>query len=146
MNSSHRRAETFLSVDWKLSPVSDRMGCRYIGPKLDFLPRPDYLIAQAGSDPSNIVDDGTSWGHPGASGLTNRHGCRRELRRLRQDRDGHQQRYRCRWPGQARRYRAFPSCHASEAEEIGLAREALLSESTVVEVVGVEDHGDPNQH
>ena len=54
--------ETFLTVDWKLSPISDRMGCRYIGPKLDFLPRPDYLIEQAGSDPSNIVDDGTPLG------------------------------------------------------------------------------------
>ena len=54
--------ETFLSTDWKLSPISDRMGCRYIGPKLDFLPRPDYLIEQAGSDPSNIVDDGTPLG------------------------------------------------------------------------------------
>jgi biotin-dependent carboxylase-like uncharacterized protein len=54
--------ETFLTADWKLSPISDRMGCRYIGPKLDFLPRPDYLIEQAGSDPSNIVDDGTPLG------------------------------------------------------------------------------------
>ena len=54
--------ETFLTADWKLSPISDRMGCRYIGPKLDFLPRPDYLIDQAGSDPSNIVDDGTPLG------------------------------------------------------------------------------------
>lgn len=54
--------ETFLTVDWKLSSISDRMGCRYIGPKLDFLPRPDYLIEQAGSDPSNIVDDGTPLG------------------------------------------------------------------------------------
>ena len=52
----------FLSADWKLSPISDRMGCRYIGPKLEFLPRPDYLIEQAGSDPSNIVDDGTPLG------------------------------------------------------------------------------------
>ena len=54
--------QTFLSADWKLSPISDRMGCRYIGPKLDFLPRPDYLVRQAGSDPSNIVDDGTPLG------------------------------------------------------------------------------------
>jgi biotin-dependent carboxylase-like uncharacterized protein len=54
--------ETFLTADWKLSPISDRMGCRYIGPKLEFLPRPDYLIEQAGSDPSNIVDDGTPLG------------------------------------------------------------------------------------
>jgi len=49
--------QIFLSVDWKLSTTSDRMGCRFIGPKLEFKPRPDYLIAQAGSDPSNIVDD-----------------------------------------------------------------------------------------
>ncbi len=54
--------ETFLTVDWKLSPISDRMGCRYIGPKLEFLPRPQYLVVQAGSDPSNIVDDGTPLG------------------------------------------------------------------------------------
>jgi allophanate hydrolase subunit 2 len=48
---------TFLSYDWRLSNTSDRMGCRFIGPKLEFKPRPDYLIEQAGSDPSNIVDD-----------------------------------------------------------------------------------------
>jgi biotin-dependent carboxylase-like uncharacterized protein len=53
---------TFLSADWKVSPISDRMGYRYIGPKLDFLPRPQYLEDQAGSDPSNIVDDGTPLG------------------------------------------------------------------------------------
>lgn len=49
--------QTFLSTDWKLSPTSDRMGFRFIGPKLEFKPRAEYLIAQAGSDPSNIVDD-----------------------------------------------------------------------------------------
>lgn len=48
---------TFLTSDWKLSPTSDRMGFRFIGPKLEFKPRAEYLIAQAGSDPSNIVDD-----------------------------------------------------------------------------------------
>jgi biotin-dependent carboxylase-like uncharacterized protein len=48
---------TFLTFDWRLSNTSDRMGCRFIGPKLEFKPRPDYLTAQAGSDPSNIVDD-----------------------------------------------------------------------------------------
>jgi antagonist of KipI len=48
---------TFLSYDWKLSLMSDRMGCRFIGPKLEFKQRPDYLVEQAGSDPSNIVDD-----------------------------------------------------------------------------------------
>jgi biotin-dependent carboxylase-like uncharacterized protein len=49
--------EIFLSFDWKLSNTSDRMGCRFIGPKLEFRPRPEYLTAQAGADPSNIVDD-----------------------------------------------------------------------------------------
>ncbi|MCI2417371.1 biotin-dependent carboxyltransferase family protein [Saccharopolyspora sp. K220] len=48
---------TFLDTDWKLSTTSDRMGCRFIGPALDFQPRPDYLVEQAGADPSNIVDD-----------------------------------------------------------------------------------------
>lgn len=49
--------QTFLTSDWKLSSTSDRMGCRFIGPPLEFKPRPAYLIEQAGSDPSNIVDD-----------------------------------------------------------------------------------------
>jgi biotin-dependent carboxylase-like uncharacterized protein len=49
--------EEFLSFEWKLSPTADRMGCRFVGPALHFLPRPDYLVEQAGSDPSNIVDD-----------------------------------------------------------------------------------------
>jgi biotin-dependent carboxylase-like uncharacterized protein len=47
----------FLATRWLLSPISDRMGCRFVGPPLHFLPRPDHLVAQAGSDPSNIVDD-----------------------------------------------------------------------------------------
>jgi biotin-dependent carboxylase-like uncharacterized protein len=49
--------QKFLTADWHLSPTSDRMGCRFIGPALHFLPRPEYLVRQAGSDPSNIVDD-----------------------------------------------------------------------------------------
>lgn len=49
--------ELFLTHDWEFSTLSDRMGCRLIGPKLDFNPRPDYLAEQAGSNPSNIVDD-----------------------------------------------------------------------------------------
>lgn len=49
--------ERFLTHDWRLSPTSDRMGCRYIGPPLEFRPRPAYLVEQAGADPSNIVDD-----------------------------------------------------------------------------------------
>ncbi len=49
--------ETFLTHEWRLSPTSDRMGCRYIGPPLLFKPRAAYLVEQAGADPSNIVDD-----------------------------------------------------------------------------------------
>jgi biotin-dependent carboxylase-like uncharacterized protein len=49
--------EEFLITRWELSAVSDRMGCRFIGPTLYFLPRPEYLAEQAGADPSNIVDD-----------------------------------------------------------------------------------------
>jgi antagonist of KipI len=52
-----KAVETFLTFDWQLSPISDRMGCRYVGPKLEFRTRPDYLVEQAGADPSNIVDD-----------------------------------------------------------------------------------------
>jgi allophanate hydrolase subunit 2 len=47
----------FLESLWRLLPNSDRMGCRFTGPQLFFKPRPDHLAAQAGSDPSNIVDD-----------------------------------------------------------------------------------------
>jgi biotin-dependent carboxylase-like uncharacterized protein len=49
--------ETFLTVEWRLSPVSDRMGMRLVGPPLDLHPRPDYLIRDAGSGPADIVDD-----------------------------------------------------------------------------------------
>jgi antagonist of KipI len=54
--------ELFLSTEWNLSQLADRMGCRFIGPPLRFKPRPDYLVSQAGSDPSNIVDDVTPLG------------------------------------------------------------------------------------
>lgn len=49
--------ETFLTTDWKLSPVSDRMGMRLVGPPLELQPRPDYLTRDAGSGPADIVDD-----------------------------------------------------------------------------------------
>jgi biotin-dependent carboxylase-like uncharacterized protein len=50
--------QTFFSADWTLNPKSDRTGHRYIGPQLFFLPgRPEYLIHDAGADPSNIVID-----------------------------------------------------------------------------------------
>jgi biotin-dependent carboxylase-like uncharacterized protein len=52
----------FLSTEWQLSPLADRMGCRFVGPPLEFRPRPAYLVEQAGADPSNIVDDVTPVG------------------------------------------------------------------------------------
>jgi biotin-dependent carboxylase-like uncharacterized protein len=54
--------ELFFSAEWKLSPTSDRMGFRFIGPKLEMRPRPDYLIRDAGSGPADIVDDITPVG------------------------------------------------------------------------------------
>jgi allophanate hydrolase subunit 2 len=47
----------FLESSWYLSLNSDRMGCRFTGPRLFFEPRSDHVAAQAGADPSNIVDD-----------------------------------------------------------------------------------------
>ena len=49
--------ETFLTAEWRLSPVSDRMGMRLVGPPLELHPRPDYLTRDAGSGPADIVDD-----------------------------------------------------------------------------------------
>jgi biotin-dependent carboxylase-like uncharacterized protein len=49
--------ETFLAYDWELSPVSDRMGMRLIGPPLVLRERPDYLVRDAGSGAADIVDD-----------------------------------------------------------------------------------------
>ena len=49
--------ETFLGTEWTLSPVSDRMGMRLVGPPLELHPRPDYLTRDAGSGPADIVDD-----------------------------------------------------------------------------------------
>jgi biotin-dependent carboxylase-like uncharacterized protein len=54
--------ETFFSAEWKLSPTSDRMGFRFIGPELEMKPRPDYLERDAGSGPADIVDDITPVG------------------------------------------------------------------------------------
>ena len=47
----------FTSEPWTLSNQANRTGLRFHGPKLEFGPRPDYLIRDAGADPSNIVDD-----------------------------------------------------------------------------------------
>jgi biotin-dependent carboxylase-like uncharacterized protein len=49
--------ETFYATAWKLSPVADRMGFRFVGPLLTFRERPAYLVRDAGSGPSDIVDD-----------------------------------------------------------------------------------------
>jgi biotin-dependent carboxylase-like uncharacterized protein len=49
--------ELFFSAEWKLNPMSDRMGFRFIGPPLPMRERPDYLIRDAGSGPADIVDD-----------------------------------------------------------------------------------------
>jgi biotin-dependent carboxylase-like uncharacterized protein len=49
--------ETFLTTDWQMSPVSDRMGFRFVGPPLALRERPAYLIRDAGQGPADIVDD-----------------------------------------------------------------------------------------
>lgn len=53
---------TFFSAEWRLSPTSDRMGFRFVGPPLEMAPRPGYLIRDAGSGPADIVDDITPVG------------------------------------------------------------------------------------
>lgn len=52
-----RGIETFLRTEWKLSPISDRMGMRLIGPPLELHPRPSYLHRDAGAGAADIVDD-----------------------------------------------------------------------------------------
>lgn len=127
--------ETFLTMDWKLSPISDRMGCRYIGPKLDFLPRPDYLIEQAGSDPSNIVDDGTPLGgiqvpsglEPIVMGAdVPSFGGYAKIATVISSDIGVVGQGK---PGDVVHFRAV---EVAEAEEIGLAQEALIQEGVVV--------------
>lgn len=127
--------ETFLTVDWKLSPISDRMGCRYIGPTLEFLPRPDYLIEQAGSDPSNIVDDGTPLGgiqvpsglEPIVMGAdVPSFGGYAKIATVISSDIGVVGQGK---PGDVVHFRAV---NVEEAEEIGLAREVLIQEGTVV--------------
>ena len=128
--------ETFLTTDWTLSPISDRMGCRYIGPKLEFLPRPDYLIEQAGSDPSNIVDDGTPLGgiqvpsglEPIVMGAdVPSFGGYAKIATVIGSDIGIVGQGK---PGDIVRFRAVD---VAAAEEIGLAQEAVLAETTVVQ-------------
>ncbi|HEY8479757.1 MAG TPA: biotin-dependent carboxyltransferase family protein [Spirillospora sp.] len=47
----------FFTAEWTLSPLTDRMGSRFTGPRLGFKPRPEYLARSAGANASNIVDD-----------------------------------------------------------------------------------------
>ncbi len=54
--------ELFFTAEWQLSPTSDRMGFRFIGPPLEMRERPDYLVRDAGSGPADIVDDITPVG------------------------------------------------------------------------------------
>lgn len=50
--------EAFLTADWKMQSVSNRMGVRFSGPQLNFADeRPSYLDRDGGANPSNIVDD-----------------------------------------------------------------------------------------
>lgn len=54
--------ETFLTSSWTLTSESDRMGFRLAGPEMEFKPRADYLVREAGALPSNIVLDVTPIG------------------------------------------------------------------------------------
>jgi biotin-dependent carboxylase-like uncharacterized protein len=49
--------EIFFSAEWKVSPKANRLGVRYRGPRLSFKPRSQAVDHEAGSDPSNILDD-----------------------------------------------------------------------------------------
>ena len=49
--------EIFFSSEWKVSPKANRLGVRYRGPGLSFKPRSRGVDHEAGSDPSNILDD-----------------------------------------------------------------------------------------
>ncbi len=54
--------EAFLGEPWRMSPVADRMGFRTEGPALTFKPRAPEVERDAGSNPSNIVDNVTPLG------------------------------------------------------------------------------------
>jgi len=54
--------ELFFSADWQLSPTSDRMGFRFVGPPLAMKERPEYLVRDAGAGAADIVDDCTPVG------------------------------------------------------------------------------------
>lgn len=49
--------ELFFEAEWEMSPMSDRIGCRFTGHQLRFRDRSTDVTRDAGADPSNIVDD-----------------------------------------------------------------------------------------
>lgn len=53
---SEEGRRTFLETEWSVTPAADRVGYRYRGAQLDFVPREPPF--GAGSDPSNVVDIG----------------------------------------------------------------------------------------
>jgi antagonist of KipI len=55
--------KTFLGHKWRVSHKASRFGVRYIGPKLDFKPRPPHQVQRdPKGDPSNIVTQGVPLG------------------------------------------------------------------------------------
>lgn len=54
--------EEFFRAEWKMTTESDRMGFRLNGPELEFKPRPEDVVAEAGELPSNIALDATPLG------------------------------------------------------------------------------------
>ena len=47
--------DLFYSAEWKVTPLADRMGVRYEGPRLQFKPRDKMMDHEGGADPSNIL-------------------------------------------------------------------------------------------
>jgi biotin-dependent carboxylase-like uncharacterized protein len=84
--------EIFFSSEWKVSPKANRLGVRYRGPRLSFKPRSRGVDYEAGSDPSNILDDLIpTGGIQVPAGLEHNPLCgRSEHGRVRENRDSHQ--------------------------------------------------------
>lgn len=57
---SENGLDSLLTGEWTLTPVADRMGLRYNGPKIEWTEREQPF--GAGQDPSNIVDAGYAVG------------------------------------------------------------------------------------
>jgi biotin-dependent carboxylase-like uncharacterized protein len=59
-NLSDKGVKNFLTEEWTLTPIADRMGLRYSGPGVEWKDREQPF--GAGQDPSNIVDAGYAVG------------------------------------------------------------------------------------